>query len=408
MTNYTKAAHLDTVSYEIRGEIAQRSKDLKEQGYNIIELNIGNPAIFRFRTPETMSRAIIMNMDKSEGYSDSQGIFPAREAIVMETQNIGIKGVDIDHVFIGNGVSELIMICAEALLNPGDEILLPCPDYPLWTAAVKICGGRAVYYNCDETNSWYPDVEHIKANITNRTRAIVLINPNNPTGAVYPKEILEEIIDIARKNKLVIFSDEIYHRILYNGAKRYHIATMCDDVLIVTLNGLSKNYRACGYRVGWAIISGPVKNALDYLDGLRLLSSMRLCSNVMGQWAVQTALGGYQSVNELTEKGGRLFNQMNFAYEALNQIEHIKCVKPQGAIYLFPEYDPEYFDFKNDKEFALQFLEEYHVLVVPGSGFNFNNRTCFRMTFLPFQDTLQIAMDRLAQFLNKHLIKKKG
>lgn len=402
MIKYTKASHLDTISYEIRGPIAQRAKYLKEQGYNIIELNIGNPAIFRFRTPETMSRAIIKNMDKSEGYSESQGIFPAREAVVMETQNIGIKGVDIDHVFMGNGVSELILMSMEALLNFGDEVLLPCPDYPLWTAAVKICNGKVVYYNCDAQNNWYPDIEHIKKNITNRTRAIVLINPNNPTGAVYPKPLLEEIIEIARQNHLLIFTDEIYHRILYDGASHHHVAAMCDDVLIVTLNGLSKNYRACGYRVGWAIVSGPVKKAKGYLDGLLLLSSMRLCSNVMGQWAVQTALGGYQSINELTEENGRLYTQMNAAWKALNNIEHLHCTKPQGAIYLFPEFEREYFDFTDDKEFALQFLEEYHVLVVPGSGFNYPGDNCFRMTFLPFADTMKIAIDRLEKFLEKH------
>jgi len=400
--SYKKSRHLENVKYEIRGRVATRAKQLRMQGVNILELNLGNPGLFNFQTPDTMNMALIRNLDKATGYSDAKGIFSAREAVVMETQSQGIKGLDVDDVFMGNGVSELIMMAVEALLNPGDEVLIPSPDYPLWTAAVRLTGGNAVYYNCDAVNEWQPDIEHLQSQISPNTKAITLINPNNPTGAVYSKEALLEIIEIARKNQLIIFSDEIYSKILYDGNVFHPLSTLADDVLVLTFNGLSKNYRACGYRVGWMYITGPLDNAADYIDGLTLLANMRLCANVPGQWTTQTALGGYQSIYDLTSGDGRLNKQKKLTIERLSALEGISCVAPKGALYAFPEADFSMYNFDSDEELVLKFLEEKHVLLVQGSGFNYYRSPAFRVVFLPHSDTLNNAFDRLQDFLKSH------
>ncbi|PQJ28197.1 pyridoxal phosphate-dependent aminotransferase [Rubritalea profundi] len=399
---YRKAEHLNNAKYEIRGKVADKAAQLKLRGINILELNIGNPGIFGFQVPDTMNMAIIRNLDKAAAYSDSKGIFAAREAIVIETQNIGIKGVDIDHVFLGNGVSELIMMSMEALLNPEEEVLIPSPDYPLWTAAVNIANGKAVHYNCDSENDWQPDLEHMEAQISARTRALVVINPNNPTGAVYSKETLEEITAIARRHRLIIFSDEIYSKILYDDIEHVPMAILSDDVLVVTFNGLSKSYRACGFRAGWLYLSGPVQQAEDYIDGLTQLLSMRLCSNVPAQWAIQTALGGNQSIYQLTADGGRLKRQRDLTIKRLRAIEGISCVNPQSALYAFPEIDLSLFDFDDDEDFIIKLLEEEHVLLVQGSGFNYDRSYAFRVVFLPHEETLNKAFDRLENFLSIH------
>ncbi|WP_027389965.1 pyridoxal phosphate-dependent aminotransferase [Chrysiogenes arsenatis] len=401
---YLKSQHLCDVNYEIRGKIAQKSAELIQAGHNIIELNIGNPAQFGFRVPETINQAIVRNLLSAEGYCQSKGIFPAREAIVNDTQLQGVRDVHIDNVFIGNGVSELIMMSMEALLNPGDEVLLPSPDYPLWTAAVRLSGGKAVHYLCDEERNWSPNVADIEAKITPRTRAIVIINPNNPTGAVYGREDLLEIVDLCRQHKLVLFADEIYNKITYDGAAHHPAAALSTDVLTVTFGGLSKVYRAAGFRVGWMYLSGPVKEATDYVDGLTLLASMRLCSNVPGQWGIQTALGGVQSIFELTAEGGRLHNQRNATYERLSAIEGVSVTKPEGALYIFPSIDLRRFRFKNDEDFCYRFLSDKKVLLVMGRGFNYLSERHFRVVFLPQVDMIHDAMDRLESFLQENLV----
>lgn len=400
--NYKKASHLENVRYEIRGEVAAKASQLKLMGINILELNIGNPGAFGFQVPDTMNMAIIRNLDKAAAYSESKGIFSAREAIVIDTQNQGIQGVDIDRVFIGNGVSELIMMTMEGLLNPGDEMLIPSPDYPLWTAAVTIANGKAVHYNCDAKNDWQPDLEHLEAQITEKTRGIVVINPNNPTGAVYSEETLKKIIAIAEKHNLIIFSDEIYSKVLFDDNKHIPMATLTKDVLVITFNGLSKNYRACGFRAGWLYVTGPVDKASDYLDGLNLLVSMRLCSNVPGQWAIQTALGGYQSIFDLCANEGRLKKQRDLTLARLNAIDGISCVMPKASLYAFAEIDLDIYNFATDEEFILKFLEEKHVLFVQGSGFNYERSNAFRVVFLPHIETLNDAFDRLEDFLKKN------
>ncbi|NQZ58492.1 MAG: pyridoxal phosphate-dependent aminotransferase [Lentisphaeraceae bacterium] len=401
---YKKAEHLNNAKYEIRGKVADRAALLKLRGINILELNIGNPGIFGFQVPDTMNMAIIRNLDNAAAYSDSKGIFAAREAIVIETQNLGLKGVDIDHVFIGNGVSELIMMSMETLLNPGEEMLIPSPDYPLWTAAVNIANGKAVHYNCDADNDWQPDIEHMESLITDKTRGLVVINPNNPTGAVYSEETLLKIVDIARRHNLIIFADEIYSKILYDDIQHIPMANLSNDVLTVTFNGLSKAYRACGFRAGWLYLSGPVNLAEDYIDGLTQLVSMRLCSNVPAQWAIQTALGGHQSIYQLTADSGRLKIQRDLTVKRLQAIEGITCVQPKAALYAFPEIDLSLFSFKNDEDMILQFLEEKHVLLVQGSGFNYERSNTFRVVFLPYEETLNEAFDRLETFLDSHRI----
>jgi alanine-synthesizing transaminase len=397
-----KSAKLANVCYDIRGPVMARSKQMEEEGQRIIKLNIGNLAPFGFDAPEEVQQDVILNLPNSSGYSDSKGLFAARKAIMHYTQLKKIAGVTIDDIYIGNGASELIVMCMQGLLNPGDEVLVPAPDYPLWTAAVTLAGGTPRHYICDEANEWNPDLKDMRSKITPNTRAIVVINPNNPTGAVYSDEILREIIQLAREHQLIIFADEIYDKVLYDGITHTSIASLADDVLFVTLNGLSKNYRACGYRSGWMIVSGAKKTAQDYLDGLNILASMRLCSNVPGQYAIQTALGGYQSINDLVAPGGRLYKQRELAYNLLTAIPGVTCVKPKAALYLFPKLDPTMYPIEDDQKFILELLEQEKVLIVQGSGFNWPHTDHFRVVFLPNSDDLTEAIGRIARFLESY------
>ncbi len=394
-----KSVKLSNVCYDIRGPVMARSRQMEEDGHRIIKLNIGNLAPFGFEAPEEIQQDVIHNLPNSSGYSDSKGLFAARKAIMHYTQQKKIAGVGMEDIFIGNGVSELIVMSMQGLLNNGDEVLVPAPDYPLWTAAVTLAGGAPRHYLCDEQSGWMPDLADIRSKITSNTRAIVLINPNNPTGALYPNEILLEIIEIARQNDLILFADEIYDKMLYDGAIHTSIASLADDILFVTFNGLSKNYRACGYRAGWMIVSGEKKHAQDYIDGLGILASMRLCSNVPGQYAIQTALGGYQSINDLVVPGGRLAKQRDLAYQLLTAIPGVTCIKPKAALYLFPCLDPVMYPIADDQKFILELLETEKVLVVQGSGFNWPHPDHFRVVFLPNADDLIEAMGRIARFL---------
>jgi alanine-synthesizing transaminase len=387
------------VRYEIRGRLARRAHELERLGYEIISLNIGNPGAFGFRTPETMRLAMIENLANAEGYCHQKGIFPAREAIVMQQQARGVAGVTAEEVFIGNGVSELIDLALRALLNEDDEVLVPSPDYPLWTAAVTLNRGRAVHYPCRPENGFVPDPEEIAALVTPRTRAIVVINPNNPTGAVYPRAVLEQIARLAERRKLVVFSDEIYDQMLYDGAEFVPMATLVHDTLCGTLSGLSKVYRACGYRVGWAVFSGRVRGAGDYLNALELLSSLRLCSNVPAQWAVQTALGGYQSVRELVAPGGRLYESRREILAAVERSRFLKLAPPPGAMYAFVEVDTRELPDFDDQRFALDLLEQRHVLIAPGVSFNVPYRTHFRITNLPDAAVLRVVFARIEEVL---------
>jgi alanine-synthesizing transaminase len=397
-----KSTKLANVCYDIRGPVMARSKQMEEEGHRIIKLNIGNLAPFGFDAPEEVQQDVILNLPNSSGYSDSKGLFAARKAIMHYTQLKKIVGVTIDDIFIGNGASELIVMSMQGLLNPGDEVLVPAPDYPLWTAAVTLAGGTPRHYICDEENEWNPDLADMRSKITPNTRAIVVINPNNPTGAIYSDEILKQIIQIARENNLIIYADEIYDKVLYDGATHTSMASLADDVLFVTFNGLSKNYRACGYRSGWMVVSGAKKNAQDYIDGLGILASMRLCSNVPGQYAIQTALGGYQSINDLVAPGGRLYKQRELAYKLLTEIPGVSCVKPKAALYLFPKLDPKMYPIKDDQKFILELLEAEKVLIVQGSGFNWPNTDHFRVVFLPNSDDLTDAIGRIARFLESY------
>ena len=397
-----KSTKLSNVCYDIRGPVMERSKQMEEEGQRIIKLNIGNLAPFGFEAPEEIQQDVILNLPNSSGYSDSKGMFAARKAIMHYCQAKNIKGVGLDDIYIGNGASELIVMGMQGLLNTGDEVLVPAPDYPLWTAAVTLAGGTPRHYICDEANEWMPDLADMRSKITPNTRAIVVINPNNPTGALYSDEMLKEIIQIAREHQLIIFADEIYDKMLYDGATHTSIASLADDVLFVTLNGLSKNYRACGYRAGWMVISGEKKHAQDYINGLTILASMRLCSNVPGQFAIQTALGGYQSIADLVAPGGRLCRQRDLAYKLLTDIPGVSCVKPKAGLYLFPRLDPEVYPIKNDQQFILELLEEEKVLVVQGTGFNWPNTDHFRVVFLPNTDDLTDAMNRIARFLESY------
>jgi alanine-synthesizing transaminase len=397
-----KSAKLANVCYDIRGPVMARSKQMEEEGQRIIKLNIGNLAPFGFDAPEEVQQDVILNLPNSSGYSDSKGLFAARKAIMHYTQLKKIAGVTIDDIFIGNGASELIVMSMQGLLNPGDEVLVPAPDYPLWTAAVTLAGGTPRHYICDEANEWNPDMADMRSKITKNTRAIVVINPNNPTGAVYSDAILKEIIQLAREHNLIIFADEIYDKVLYDGVTHTSMASLADDVLFVTMNGLSKNYRACGYRSGWMVISGAKKKAQDYLDGLNILASMRLCSNVPGQYAIQTALGGYQSINDLVAPGGRLYKQRELAWNLLTAIPGVTCVKPKAALYMFPRLDPKMYPIENDQKFILELLEEEKVLVVQGTGFNWPNTDHFRVVFLPNSDDLTEAIGRIARFLESY------
>ena len=395
-----KSAKLANVCYDIRGPIMQRAKLMEEEGHRIIKLNIGNLAPFGFDTPDEVRHDVIVNLPQASGYSDSKGLFSARKAIMQYTQQKGIVGVELDDIFVGNGVSELIVMSMQGLLDDGDEVLVPAPDYPLWTAAVSLGGGRARHYVCDEASGWLPDLDDIRAKLGDRTRAIVVINPNNPTGALYPDDLLRELVEIARQHQLIVLSDEIYDKTLYDGARHTSIAALADDVLFVTFNGLSKNYRACGYRSGWMVISGDKRHAEDYIDGLNILASMRLCSNVPGQFAIQTALGGYQSINDLVAPGGRLAKQRDLAYDMITAIPGVTCVKPKAALYLFPRLDPAMYAIEDDEKLVLELLEEEKVLVVQGTGFNWIAPDHFRLVFLPNGDDLVEAIGRIAKFLD--------
>ena len=397
-----KSTKLANVCYDVRGPVLHRAKQMEEEGHRVIKLNIGNPAPFGFEAPEEIVQDVIQNLRDASGYSDSKGLFAARKAIMHYTQQKGIKGVTLEDIYLGNGVSELIVMTMQGLLNNGDEVLVPTPDYPLWTAAVSLSGGTARHYLCDEQSDWLPDIADIRAKITPNTRAIVIINPNNPTGALYPPSVLAEIVEIARTHQLIIYADEIYDKVLYDGRAHTAIASLAEDVLCITFGGLSKNYRACGYRAGWMIISGERKHATDYIEGLTILASMRLCSNVPGQHAIQTALGGYQSIDDLVAPGGRLSRQRDLAWELLNAIPGVSCVKPKAAMYLFPRLDPRLYPIADDEEFILELLETENVLLVQGSGFNWPHPDHFRVVFLPHEDDLREALGRVARFLEMY------
>ncbi len=402
MKTIEKSHKLDHVCYDIRGKIHQEALRLEDEGIRILKLNIGNMATFNFEAPQEVIRDVIKNLPNSQGYCDSNGIFPARKAIAQYYQQKGLKNVDADDVYIGNGVSELITTSMYALLNNGDEILVPAPDYPLWTAGVSLAGGKAVHYICDEQANWFPDLQDIKRKITSRTRGIVLINPNNPTGAVYSTELLQDIIAIAREHDLIIFADEIYDKILYDDVAHRSICTLCDDVNIITFNGLSKIYRACGFRQGWMVITGPKKPIQGYVEGIKMMMSMRLCANVPLQHAIQTALGGYQSINELIVPGGRLHTQREVLYQRLNAIDGVSVVKPHGALYMFPKLDTKKFNIKDDQKFCLDLLRQEKMLLVQGTGFNWIAPDHFRIVFLPSVDVLNDACDRLEHFLKNY------
>jgi alanine-synthesizing transaminase len=391
----TPSQQLSDVRYEIRGQLARRALELERQGYEILSLNIGNPGLFGFRTPETMRLAMIENLGASEPYCNQKGVFPAREAVVMQQQGRGVMDVTAEHVFMGNGVSELIDLTLRALLNAGDEVLIPSPDYPLWTAATVLNGGRAVYYSCDESNEFMPDPDEVEHLVTDRTRAIVIINPNNPTGAVYTRERLERIARVAEKRGLVVLSDEIYDQMVYPGVEFVPMATLCRDTLCATFSGLSKVYRACGYRVGWVAFSGTLDRAQDYLSAMDLLAALRLCSNVPGQWAVQTALGGYQSIKNLCSPGGRLFESRRAIVEAVDASPFLDVVAPKGSMYAFVGVNRDFFPSFDDEHFAMELLEQQHVLVAPGSSFNTPYRDHFRLTTLPDDAQLEDVFKRI-------------
>ncbi len=398
----TPSAQLAAVRYEIRGSLARRAQELDHMGYEILHLNIGNPGRFGFRTPETMRLAMIENLGQSEAYCHQKGVFPAREAVVMQQQERGVRGVSVEDVLIGNGVSEMIDLCLRALLNAGDEVLVPSPDYPLWTAAVVLNGGTPVHYPCHERDGFQPDPEAIEALVTPRTRAIVVINPNNPTGAVYSRAILEGIARVAERHRLVVLSDEIYDQVLFDGAEFVPMATLIEGTLCATMSGLSKVYRACGYRVGWVVFSGERRHAADYLLGVELLASLRLCGNVPGQWAVQTALGGRQSIRELVAPSGRLHDSRRTVIEAVAASPYLSMQVPAGAMYAFPRVEPERMPTFNDHAFALDLLERKHVLLVPGSSFNFADPRHFRITILPDATTLKDAFERIDSLLAEY------
>ena len=399
MFTIDKSHKLDDVCYDIRGPVHKEARRLEDEGHRIIKLNIGNPAPFGFDAPEEIIKDVILNMPQSQGYCDSKGLFSARKAVMQYYQQKGMRKVDIDDIYIGNGASELIVMAMQALLNNGDEMLVPSPDYPLWTAAVTLSGGHAVHYRCDEGADGHPDLDDIRARITPRTRGLVLINPNNPTGAVYGSEFQLELIEIARQHNLIIFADEIYDKILYDDISHTSVCTQCDDVMVVTFNGLSKAYRACGFRQGWMVITGPKGRARGYIEGLEMLASMRLCANVPMQHAIQTALGGYQSINELILPGGRLRRQRDKAWELLNEIPGVSCVKPKGALYMFPRLDPKVYDIRDDQKMVFDLLQQEKLLLVQGTGFNWPAPDHFRLVFLPREEELEEAIGRLARFL---------
>ncbi|WP_028866110.1 pyridoxal phosphate-dependent aminotransferase [Psychromonas aquimarina] len=402
MYSIEKSHKLDNVCYDIRGPVLKEAQKLEDEGQRILKLNIGNPAPFGFEAPEEVLMDVIKNLPQSQGYCDSKGLFSARKAVMQHYQAKGLLSLDTDDIYIGNGVSELIVMAMQGLLNNGDELLVPAPDYPLWTAAANLSGGKAVHYICDEQSDWFPDIDDIKSKITSKTKGIVLINPNNPTGAVYSKELLEQIVELARQHNLIVFSDEIYSKIVYDDAKHIPLATLADDILIVTFDGLSKAYRVCGFRVGWMMISGAKKQARDYISGLEILASMRLCANVPMQHAIQTSLGGYQSINELIIPGGRLYEQTQNAWKLLNDIPGVSCTKPKGALYLFPKLDQKKFNIKDDQRFAMDLLMEEKILVVQGTGFNWHRPDHFRIVCLPRMDELSSAISKIGNFLSTY------
>jgi len=397
-----KSRKLDNVCYDIRGPVVDEANRMEKQGIDIIMLNTGNTAPFNLNAPDEIIQDIKYNIKSSEGYCNSQGIFSARKAVVQHYQTKGLMDLKVEDVFLGNGVSELIIFCMQALLNNGDEILVPTPDYPLWSAAVNLSGGTAVYYVCDEKSNWYPDLEDMKSKINSNTKGIVVINPNNPTGALYPREILEGIVKLAVENNLIIYADEIYDRILYDEAVHTPMATLTDEVLVVTLNGLSKSHRIPGFRVGWMILTGNKEAARDYIEGIKILSNMRMCSNVPGQHAIQTSLGGYQSINDLLKPGGRLYEQRKIVVDRVNRIPGLSCTMPEAAFYVFPKIDIKRFNITSDVQFALDFLKEEHVLMVQGSGFNMKQQDHFRIVFLPHPAELTETMDRLERFMSTY------
>nr|WP_326531646.1 pyridoxal phosphate-dependent aminotransferase [Rhodoferax sp.] len=404
MKTIQKSAKLANVLYDIRGPIMDAARQMEDEGQKIIKLNLGNLAVFGFDAPEEIQQDMIRNLPNSAGYSDSKGIFAARKAVMHETQKQGIAGVTLDDIYLGNGASELITMATNALLDNGDELLLPMPDYPLWTAATSLSGGTPVHYLCDEANGWMPNLDDIRAKITPRTKGIVVINPNNPTGVLYSDALLKSIVEIAREHGLVILADEVYDKVLYDGVKHTALASLSTDVLTLTFNSLSKSYRSCGYRAGWMVVSGNKKNATDYIEGLNMLSNMKLCSNVPGQWAIQTALGGYQSINDLVCEGGRLRRQRDLAYELITAIPGVSCVKPQAALYMFPKLDPKVYPIADDRQFFLELLKATRVMLVQGTGFNWKQPDHFRIVFLPHEDDLREAINRIAKFLEAYRI----
>ncbi len=399
MKTIQKSAKLANVCYDIRGPIMDRARQMEDEGQKIIKLNIGNLAVFGFDAPEEIQQDMIRNLGNSAGYTDSKGIFAARKAVMHYTQEQGIKSVTLDDIYLGNGASELIVMATNGLLDNGDELLLPAPDYPLWTAATSLSGATPVHYLCDEENGWMPNLADIRAKITPRTKGIVVINPNNPTGVLYSVELLQEIVQIAREHQLVIFADEVYDKVLYDGVQHIAMGSLSEDVLTLTFNSLSKSYRSCGYRAGWMVVSGDKRPAKDYIEGLNMLSNMRLCSNVPGQYAIQTALGGYQSIQDLVAEGGRLRRQRDLAYELITAIPGVTCVKPQAALYMFPKLDPQVYPIEDDQQFFLDLLQETRVMLVQGTGFNWPRPDHFRMVFLPHEDDLRVAIGRMAKFL---------
>ncbi|HSV78599.1 MAG TPA: pyridoxal phosphate-dependent aminotransferase [Ramlibacter sp.] len=402
MKTVQKSTKLANVLYDIRGPIMDAARQMEEEGHKIIKLNIGNLAPFGFDAPEEIQQDMIRNLPNSAGYSDSKGIFAARKAVMHYTQQQGIKGVTLDDIYLGNGASELIAMSTNALLNEGDELLLPAPDYPLWTACTALSGGTPVHYMCDEANGWMPDLDDVRRKITPATKGIVVINPNNPTGAMYSVELLKELVAIARQHGLVILADEVYDKVLYDGVRHTAMASLSEDVLTLTFNSLSKSYRSCGYRAGWMVVSGDRKAGADYIEGLNMLSNMRLCANVPGQWAIQTALGGYQSIQELVAPSGRLGRQRELAHELITAIPGVSCAKPQAALYMFPRLDPKLYPIQDDRQFFLELLQETRVMLVQGSGFNYPDNQHFRIVFLPHEDDLREAIGRIARFLDNY------
>ncbi|TAM48026.1 MAG: pyridoxal phosphate-dependent aminotransferase [Burkholderiaceae bacterium] len=402
MKTIHKSAKLANVLYDIRGPIMDAARQMEDEGQKIIKLNIGNLAVFGFDAPEEVQQDMIRNLPNSAGYSDSKGIFAARKAVMHYTQQQGIEGVTLDDIYLGNGASELIAMATNALLDDGDEMLLPAPDYPLWTAVTSLSGGTPVHYRCDEANGWMPDLGDIRAKITPRTKGIVVINPNNPTGALYSDELLRGIVEIARAHGLVILADEVYDKVLYDGVRHTALGSLSGDVLTLTFNSLSKSYRSCGYRAGWLVVSGDKKSAADYIEGLNMLSNMKLCANVPGQWAIQTALGGYQSINDLVGEGGRLRRQRDLAYELITAIPGVSCVKPSAALYMFPKLDPKVYPIADDRQFFLELLKATKVMLVQGTGFNWPTPDHFRIVFLPHEEDLREAVGRIALFLENY------